>query len=195
MIKLFEEFSLREYLPKISIKAPEKPKLDIAYWKLKKGDTRLLNQLKVDQLIEIRKIARNNKDYRTSDLIRDFLDEKNIFIFDIKDDNGNQIQEVRYLYDDYFTNYPKGYVEDSEGFTKEEKEKKEKWREYQNNNNYMQHIENQIGKKFKNKRAFVEYMIQRDIKADKYLDAWIYSNSSPEIRKMIDNRKKTEKKY
>jgi hypothetical protein len=194
MIKLFEEFNIRKYLPKISIKAPERPKLEIAYWKLKKGDFRVLNKFNIDQLIELRKISRDNKDYRTSDIIRDFLDDKNVFIFDIKDDNGNPMQEVRYLYDEYFTEYPKGYVEDSEGFTKEEKEKKAKWKEYKKNNNYMQHIENMIDKKFRNKRAFVEYMMQKDIKANRNLDAWIYSNASPEHRKLIDS-KKSGKKY
>ena len=36
----------------------------------------------VDELIELRKKARTDKDYKLSDEIRDYLDSKLIFIFD-----------------------------------------------------------------------------------------------------------------
>src|SRR3990167_7038609 len=43
----------------------------------------------VDELIELRKKARTDKDYKLSDEIRDYLDSKLIFIFDIPDGEQN----------------------------------------------------------------------------------------------------------
>lgn len=51
----------------------------------------------IDELIEDRKIARENKDWKLSDEIRNYLDSKLVFIFDTK--SG---QEVWYLVEKYF---------------------------------------------------------------------------------------------
>lgn len=52
----------------------------------------------IDELIDIRKNARDNKDWKLSDDIRNYLDVKLIFIFDAK-----WGQEVWYLTNDYFS--------------------------------------------------------------------------------------------
>ena len=62
----------------------------------------------IDELIDIRKDARENKDWKLSDEIRNYLDEKNVFVFDVKDKEGKYFQEVWYLYDDYFKNIKTG---------------------------------------------------------------------------------------
>lgn len=51
----------------------------------------------IDQLIDHRKEARDKKDWKLSDEIRDYLDDKLIFIFDTKEG-----QEIWYLTNDYF---------------------------------------------------------------------------------------------
>ncbi len=53
----------------------------------------------IDELIEDRKNARDNKDWKLSDEIRNYLDSKLVFIFDTKDG-----QEVYYLNENYFKN-------------------------------------------------------------------------------------------
>jgi hypothetical protein len=53
----------------------------------------------IDELIEDRRIARENKNWKLSDEIRNHLDSKLIFIFDTKDG-----QEVYYLPESYFKN-------------------------------------------------------------------------------------------
>lgn len=64
----------------------------------------LLENKYIDQLIEIRKQARENKDWKLSDEIRNYLDTKLVFIFDTKDDLGESFQEVFYLPECYFKN-------------------------------------------------------------------------------------------
>lgn len=56
----------------------------------------------IDELIEDRRIARENKEWKLSDDIRNYLDEKFIFIFDVKGNDGKPFQEVHYLYNEYF---------------------------------------------------------------------------------------------
>lgn len=56
----------------------------------------------VDELINLRKEARENKDYKLSDEIRNYLDEKFIFIFDTKDNDGKPFQEVYYFPESHF---------------------------------------------------------------------------------------------
>lgn len=51
----------------------------------------------IDELIEDRKIARENKDWKLADEIRNYLDTKLVFIFDAKCG-----QEVWYLTEKYF---------------------------------------------------------------------------------------------
>ncbi len=45
----------------------------------------MLSTNNIEELIFLREQARLNKDWALSDEIRDFLDEKNVFIFDTKD--------------------------------------------------------------------------------------------------------------
>ena len=56
----------------------------------------------IDELIDNRKESRENKDYKLSDEIRSYLDEKFVFIFDTKDNEGKPFQEVHYLFKEYF---------------------------------------------------------------------------------------------
>lgn len=53
----------------------------------------------IDELIDIRKDARENKDWKLSDEIRNYLDIKLVFVFDTK--SG---QEILYLPKEYFRN-------------------------------------------------------------------------------------------
>lgn len=64
---------------------------DLYYWFIHSYD-----------LLEIRKNVRINKDFKTSDIIRNVLDIRLVFVFDAKDDNGDAIQELYWLYDSYF---------------------------------------------------------------------------------------------
>lgn len=51
----------------------------------------------IDELIELRKLSRANRDYSKSDEIRNYLDSKYVFVYDTKDG-----QEVYHLNKDYF---------------------------------------------------------------------------------------------
>lgn len=62
-----------------------------------------LSELSVDELIETRAKVRKEKDFKTADLIRDYLDSKYVFVFDTPDG-----QEVLYLYPFYFNKKPQG---------------------------------------------------------------------------------------
>jgi len=55
----------------------------------------------IDELIDDRKYARLNKDWKLSDGIRNYLDSKRVFIFDTP--HG---QEVYYMPEKYFKNKP-----------------------------------------------------------------------------------------
>ena len=57
---------------------------------------------KDDELIRERKEARKIKDFKTSDIIRNILDSRLVFVFDTKDNNGNPFQETYWLYDEFF---------------------------------------------------------------------------------------------
>jgi hypothetical protein len=56
----------------------------------------------IDEIIELRSEARKNKDWTLSDKIRNYLDEKLIFVFDM-----NWGQEVWFLPEQYFKNKDK----------------------------------------------------------------------------------------
>ena len=58
-----------------------------------------LNKIGIDELIEDRKDARVNKNWKLSDEIRDYLDTKLVFVFD-----ANWGQEIYYLTAGYFKN-------------------------------------------------------------------------------------------
>jgi chaperone required for assembly of F1-ATPase len=60
-------------------------------------DIQILDKLCVDEILEIRKLTRQNKNWKLSDEIRNYLDDKLIFIFD-----SNDFQDVYYLNDKYF---------------------------------------------------------------------------------------------
>jgi len=53
----------------------------------------------IDELIELRREARENKNWELSDEIRNYLDTKLVFIFDTKAG-----QEIYYLTESYFRN-------------------------------------------------------------------------------------------
>jgi len=71
----------------------------LASWDFKKED---YDALYVDEVLEIRILVRENKNYKLSDEIRSYLDEKFVFVFDAKKD-GKPFQEVRYLFSSYFS--------------------------------------------------------------------------------------------
>jgi hypothetical protein len=55
------------------------------------------NDKYIDELIELRRVARETKDWKLSDELRNYLDEKLIFIFDTKEGQG-----IYYLPPSYF---------------------------------------------------------------------------------------------
>lgn len=125
-----------------------------------------LEDKNIEELIELRKESRKNKDWKLSDEIRNYLDSKFVFVFDIK--NGD---EVYYLNDEYFShvyNYSKKTKEEEDGTITVIPE----WSETQ-----IEKIERLHNIKFESNRKFVEWNIQRDIQSDKMLDAWIYTNT------------------
>lgn len=64
----------------------------------------------IDELIEDRRIARESKDWKLSDEIRAYLDERLIFVFDTK---GGQ--EIYYLHQGYFER--KGFNDETKNMT------------------------------------------------------------------------------
>jgi hypothetical protein len=56
-----------------------------------------LNLLLVDEIVELRKISRLNKNWKLSDVLRNYLDAKLVFAFDAPD-----CQEVYYLCENSF---------------------------------------------------------------------------------------------
>lgn len=108
----------------------------------------------IDELVDIRKEAREKKNWKLSDDIRNYLDTKLVFIIDHK-----EYQEVHYLTDSYFNkiySYNKGDAK--------------KWEE-----TAIQKIERLHNIKFETNRKFVEWNIQQDKRAEKRFEAWIYS--------------------
>lgn len=61
-----------------------------------------LDKLYIDEIIEIRRIIREQKNWFLSDIVRSYLDEKFVFVFDTKDG-----QEVYNLNKKYFKNKEK----------------------------------------------------------------------------------------
>lgn len=59
--------------------------------------------MNIDATIEDRRLARERKDWKESDRLRDNLDARNVFVFDLKDG----FQEVWHLNDTYFLNMHK----------------------------------------------------------------------------------------
>lgn len=66
--------------------------------------------MNIEQQIEQRRVARENKDFALCDKIRDILDSELVFIFDVKDNNGDVFQEIHYLCARYFKNKNKSLV-------------------------------------------------------------------------------------
>jgi len=135
----------------------------LASWDFKKDD---YDALFVDEVLEVRMLARENKNWKLSDDIRNYLDDKLIFIFDVKGLDGKPFQEVDYLYDAYFNNilsYKERYEE--EGVKKERTIVE----------TIMEKVERFYPVKFKSKRQFVEWNIKHDNESSKLMDSWIYS--------------------
>lgn len=123
----------------------------------------------IDELIDMRKDARLKKDWSTSDEIRDYLDSLLVFIFDVKDG-----QDVYHLNKKYFDEV---YEYNIDGV---------KWSETK-----TQKIERLHSIKFETRRKFVEWNIQKDIRADKYFEAWLYSTRES-IKAKTDKKDRVE---
>ena len=63
---------------------------------------RELDKLYIDEILNVRKLMRKNKQWFLSDIVRSYLDEKNVFVFDTKD-----FQEVYYWTNKSFKNMSK----------------------------------------------------------------------------------------
>ena len=61
----------------------------------------------VDEFLIQRKEARENENFKLSDMIREYLDDLNVYVFDTKDNDGKPFQEVWYLPESYFKNMKK----------------------------------------------------------------------------------------
>jgi hypothetical protein len=61
-----------------------------------------LNKLYIDEILAIRKIARDRKNWKLSDILRNYLDNELTFVFDTKD-----FQDVYYFTGKYFDNIEK----------------------------------------------------------------------------------------
>ena len=125
----------------------------------------------IEELISARQEARENKDWKLSDEIRNQLDSLLVFIFDVKHE-GKELQEVYYLNDEFFNkvfNYPeKKIVHDDE-----REEIVAAWKETR-----MEKVSRLHKVTFDTKRKFVEWNIQSDIKSDKTFDAWLFTINS-----------------
>jgi len=127
----------------------------------------------IGELIEIRAISREKKMWEFCDKIRDYLDEKLVFIFD-----GPDGQEVHNLSEGYFkrkNDYDKvdkikeaisdikSRIESGESGLKESLGGYE---EALDKNKKLQAMTN---------RQYVEHIIKQDIAAEKLFDSWLYS--------------------
>lgn len=112
-----------------------------------------LSNYTIEELIYMRSESRTNKDWNLSDEIRNYLDEKLVFVFD--DKTG---QEVYYLDDAYF-NKMYYYTVDGKQLVEPR----------------IRKIQRLHGVEFDTKRKFVEWNIKNDIKSDKGFDSWLYS--------------------
>lgn len=109
----------------------------------------------IDELIELRKEAREKKDWKLSDEIRNYLDAKLVFIFDTKDG-----QEVYNLTEKYF----------------KKEEMQSRIKTIENEIAILTKIKEKVVSISKlNSRQYVEYRIQENIKSEKNFDAWLYS--------------------
>jgi len=132
----------------------------------------MLDYLYIDHLIDIRREARDKKDWKLSDEIRDYLDERFVFIFDVKGDDGNSYQEVYHLNEKFF-NKIHHYVEQKKIEEDESVTIIPAWSE-----NQMEKIGRLYNKKFDTKRKFLEFELYRDAQAVKLFEAWLYSTNS-----------------
>ena len=123
----------------------------------------------IDELIELRKEARLNKDYKLSDEIRDYLDNKLVFIFDQPD----KTQKVLFLSEIYFKGMGKEfknkrkYVEYRESKEKTDEEfeswlysqfKSSKW-----NDEHIKEILTKMKLSDKNEREIILNTLSRSI--------------------------------
>lgn len=108
----------------------------------------------IEELIYLRKKARESKNWKAADEIRDYLDSQNVFIFDHPDN----IQEVFHLPESYFNHI---YFYNTDGI---------EWSETR-----VQKIERFHSIKFKSKRHFIEWNIRRERLAESRFEAWLYS--------------------
>ena len=77
--------------------------LEFIYSCFERTDTDdVLCKLYIDEVLEIRKLARQNKNWKLADILRNHLDSKLIFVFDNTD-----FQDVYYLNDEYFKDITK----------------------------------------------------------------------------------------
>lgn len=60
------------------------------------------DKLNYDELIEIRRLSRNDKNWKFSDYVRNYLDDKLVFVFD-----ATNFQEVYFLTNNYFKSIEK----------------------------------------------------------------------------------------
>lgn len=127
----------------------------------------------IDVLIESRGFYRREKDWKRCDEVRNYLDEKLVFIFD-----GPDGQEVHNLTEGYFNRKNdkvkiekikeaisdiKSRIDSGESVLKTSLEGYE---EALNNNEKLQSMTN---------RQYVEHIIQKDISANKLFDSWLFS--------------------
>ncbi len=113
----------------------------------------MFEYLHIDQLIDIRKEARINKDYKLSDEIRDYLDSKLVFIFD----HSDGFQEVWHCPESYFKRIARGFEFGPESIVYPEV--------------YFKYMK----KDFLCKRKYIEYKKEVDRLTDKSTESWLYS--------------------
>lgn len=118
----------------------------------------------IDELLERRYLARENKDWKLSDEIRNYLDSKFVFVFDTKE--GQEIYHMPESHFDKVYNYPEKRIEEEDGSVTIIPA----WSETK-----LQKLERLHNIKFTTKRQFVEWEIKQDIKVEKFFEAWLYS--------------------
>lgn len=119
----------------------------------------------IDELLYLRKEARENKNWKLADEIRNYLDTQNVFVFDHPGNN----QEIFHLTNSYFD-----HIYNYDGWSESK----------------MQKIERLYNIKFKNKRHFVEWNIQQGKLSERRFESWLYSTQKSigrSIEKPFDN--------
>ncbi len=120
-----------------------------------------------EELIFLRSVARESKNWAFSDEIRNYLDTKLIFIFDTK--FGQEIYQITESYINRLFNYSEKRIE------KEEDDEVTVTIELAWSETRINKIQRLHNIKFDTIRKFVEWNIQNEIKADKGFDSWLYS--------------------